>query len=173
MFYDINCSHANGLYLYVLGCEIKMLSDEQISDLFNAVKHSAKMMQTIFHMELKKLGLTVPQARVMRILYQKGPQTLVNLSKEMSSSTSSLSGVIDRLERMSLVVRRRGKKDRRMVYIELGEKAKDIEDDLPDQVRFFRKYTSSLTATEIVQLTKHIKRFTQSLEEGLEKWHKK
>lgn len=150
-----------------------MLSDEQIHELFSTMKQSAKVMQTVFHVELKKIGLTVPQARVMKVLYKKGPLSLVRLSEEMNTSTSSLSGIVDRMERMGLVVRRRGKKDRRIVYIELSEKAKDMKDQFPDEVKFFRKYTSSLSADEIIQLTKHIKRFTQSLEEGLEKWHKK
>jgi DNA-binding MarR family transcriptional regulator len=149
-----------------------MLSDEQIHELFTAMKHSAKVMQTVFHMELKKLGITVPQARVMKVLYKKGPLSLVRLSEEMNTSTSSLSGIVDRMERMGLVVRRRGKKDRRVVYIELSEKAKDMKDLFPNEVKFFRKYTSSLSADEMIQLTKHIKRFTQSLEEGLKKWHK-
>ncbi|SHF13546.1 DNA-binding transcriptional regulator, MarR family [Seinonella peptonophila] len=149
-----------------------MLSQDQVHELFQALRHSGKVMHQIFQLELKKVGLTVPQARVLKILYEKGKQSQVELSRELDSSMSSLSGMIDRMERMGLVVRQRDGKDRRIVQIELTQKAQELKSDLPAEGKFFRKYTESMSTEEIINLTHHLKRFTQSLEEGLKKWNK-
>lgn len=149
-----------------------MLTDEQINELFQAMRQSSQVMRQVFQTELKKIGLTVPQGRILKILFTKGSLSLVEISKEMECSMSTLSGIIDRLERLDLVKRNRDQSDRRVVHIELSEKSKKMQDDFPKMAKFFHKYTDSMNEIDVINLTKQLQQFTQSMEEGLKKWNK-
>ncbi|WP_298626309.1 MarR family winged helix-turn-helix transcriptional regulator [uncultured Legionella sp.] len=72
----------------------------------------------------KHYGLTVPQILSLYEIYEKKMLTLSELSKNIYLSTSTLVGVIDRLEEKGLVQRVRDVKDRRNIFISISEKGK-------------------------------------------------
>lgn len=74
----------------------------------------------------KCYGLTVPQIICLYEIYEKGIMTLSVLSKGVYLSTSTLVGVIDRLEEKGLVKRTRDIKDRRIIFIDITEKGKEF-----------------------------------------------
>ncbi len=67
-------------------------------------------------------GITMPQAFVMGILIKSGEMKLTELSREMHLSNSTVSGIIDRLEKQELVTRTRSDKDKRIVYVKATER---------------------------------------------------
>jgi DNA-binding MarR family transcriptional regulator len=79
----------------------------------------------------RELGLTGPQLSVMKLLETMGDLSLSNLSERIRAQNSTVTGIIDRMEREGLVVRERSTSDRRVVYIKLTPKgaalAKTIE----------------------------------------------
>ena len=62
-------------------------------------------------------GLTLSQITVLQELVAKNGQTLTQLRKRVNVSHSSVSGILDRLARRGLVVRRPGDTDRRYVQV--------------------------------------------------------
>jgi DNA-binding MarR family transcriptional regulator len=62
-------------------------------------------------------GLTGPQVTVMAQLVTKGPLTLTDLSRSLSMSHSTASGIVDRLETRGLVRRTADTADRRRTAI--------------------------------------------------------
>jgi MarR family transcriptional regulator, organic hydroperoxide resistance regulator len=66
-------------------------------------------------------GLTGPQVTVMALLVSKGPLTLTELSRSLSMSHSTASGIVDRLERRGLVRRTTDAADRRRTAIAVTE----------------------------------------------------
>lgn len=88
-----------------------------------------KMMQQMDHHSRrlnKCYGLTVPQIICLYEIYEKGIMTLSVLSKRVYLSTSTLVGVIDRLEEKGFVNRARDSKDRRIIFIDITEKGKEF-----------------------------------------------
>lgn len=70
-------------------------------------------------MSLKsRYNITVPQLVCLSAIAEKGPMTATTLSHAIHLSTSTLVGIIDRLENKGYVHRHRDKKDRRAVFIE-------------------------------------------------------
>lgn len=63
-------------------------------------------------------GVTVPQLVCLMKIGERGAITIKGLSGEVYLSSSTLVGVVDRLELKGLVVRRRSTEDRRQVLIE-------------------------------------------------------
>jgi len=72
-------------------------------------------------------GLTEQQWRVLRVLWEQQDVTLNELSGITLIPAPSLVGVVDRLQDMGLVERRRSDVDRRKVYVLATEKGAELE----------------------------------------------
>lgn len=79
----------------------------------------------------KKHGITVPQLVCLYEIYEKGVMTLSVLSKLVHLSSSTLVGVIDRLEEKGLVSRSRDTEDRRVIFIEITDKGRQFVSTSP------------------------------------------
>jgi DNA-binding MarR family transcriptional regulator len=64
-------------------------------------------------------GLTPSQAHCMMWLQQEGPMAVTALAQRLHCAAPTITGVVDRLERLGLVERRRGGPDRRVVHVAL------------------------------------------------------
>jgi len=67
--------------------------------------------------EAKETGLTGPQVAVMACLVTRGPLALTELSRALSMSHSTASGIVDRLQQRGMLQRREDEADRRRTAI--------------------------------------------------------
>ena len=70
----------------------------------------------------RRAELTGPQLTVLKVLESVGDLSLSELSERIRAQNSTVTGIIDRMEREGLVVRARSTEDRRVVHIRLTEK---------------------------------------------------
>ena len=70
----------------------------------------------------RRADLTGPQLTVVKLLEQIGDISLSELSERIRAQNSTVTGIIDRMEREGLVTRERSKEDRRVVFIRLTPK---------------------------------------------------
>jgi DNA-binding MarR family transcriptional regulator len=94
------------------------------------LKRLNKTINVIATRELGKFGLTMPQLMVIRQIVHE-PKTIGQISKAVDLSYSTISGIIDRLEREQLVVRIRDEQDRRVVWIRITPKFKEVVGQVP------------------------------------------
>ncbi|HJV47465.1 MAG TPA: MarR family transcriptional regulator [Bacillota bacterium] len=85
---------------------------------------------TLVARELDKCGITIPQALVLGEIRDK-PKTIGELSKALDLSNSTISGIVDRLERNQIVIRERDKEDRRVVFVSLSRNVHELENQYP------------------------------------------
>lgn len=71
-------------------------------------------------------GVTVPQLLCLMKLVESGPMTVKALAGEVYLSSSTLVGILDRLELRGHVRRERGTQDRRVVLIHPTEAGKEL-----------------------------------------------
>src|SRR4029079_17886896 len=64
-----------------------------------------------------QVWLTGPQLTVIKLLEELGDLSLSSLSERIRAQNSTVTGIIDRMEREGLVRRERSTTDRRMVFI--------------------------------------------------------
>lgn len=64
---------------------------------------------------------------VMKCLWEQDSQTLTELANEIGLEASSMTGLIDRMEKASLVKRQSDPRDRRVWRIELTDKGRGIQ----------------------------------------------
>ena len=74
-----------------------------------------------------RFGLTEQQWRVMRVLWTSKKVTSAELSSRTLLPAPSLVGIIDRLEKKSLVSRLRSVEDRRVVYVVATAEGRALE----------------------------------------------
>ena len=68
-----------------------------------------------------KLNLTFPQATALNVLGKEGPMPISRLAELTGSANSTISGIVDRLERLGLARRTRSELDHRVIYVEANE----------------------------------------------------
>jgi DNA-binding MarR family transcriptional regulator len=66
---------------------------------------------------MRETGLTIPQVSTLSVLFDRGPLSLKDLSRELGLSHSTVSGIVDRLERRGLARRTVDPADRRVSLI--------------------------------------------------------
>ena len=79
----------------------------------------------------RTLGLTGPQVSALKILEAVGDLSLTELSERMSARNSTITGIVDRMERDGLVVRERSQSDRRVVLIRATERGRELASGMP------------------------------------------
>jgi DNA-binding MarR family transcriptional regulator len=114
----------------------------------------------------KRADLTGPQLTVVKLLEQASDLSLSELSDKIRAQNSTVTGIIDRMEREGLVTRERSKEDRRVVHIRLTEKGHALAGAIPVEPReIFRGALECLSAQEMRDLmrimTKIAKRVKQ------------
>jgi DNA-binding MarR family transcriptional regulator len=101
----------------------------------------------------RRADLTGPQLTVLKMLEGLGDLSLSDLSERIRAQNSTVTGIIDRMEREGLVLRSRSTEDRRVVRIKLTEKGARIARDIEvEPMEIFRSALESLTPGEMSDL---------------------
>lgn len=87
-----------------------------------------------FRSIFNEFGLTEQQWRVLRVLWEGDAVPLGELAASTLIPAPSLVGIVDRLENMALVSRRRSDADRRVVFIGATRAGSDLEDQIMPRV---------------------------------------
>jgi len=93
--------------------------------------------------ELKPLGITYSQFRVLNCLLKKGPMSQKEILKLVSVTPATLTGTVDILEKKKLVYRKAESEDARTKIIYLTEQGTNIQKDAWSTVEKFEERTTS------------------------------
>lgn len=103
----------------------------------------------------RQVELTGPQLTVLKMLEGMGDISLSELSERIRAQNSTVTGIIDRMEREALVVRTRSTEDRRVVHIKLTDKGSKIARAIAvEPMEIFRGALESLSPAETRDLMK-------------------
>ncbi len=97
----------------------------QAEEVEGAVRALYRLLRRPFDPDIAESGLTAPQMGALEELTREDGLSLKELSARMALSHSTVSGIIDRLERRGSVERRRDSEDRRYSRIFLSEEVKE------------------------------------------------
>ncbi len=97
----------------------------EAEEVMSAVRVLYRLLCRSFDPEIARSGLTMPQILAMEELTREDGLSLKELSARMSLSHSTVSGIVDRLERRELVGRRPDERDRRYSRIFLSGRVKE------------------------------------------------
>jgi DNA-binding MarR family transcriptional regulator len=113
----------------------------------------------------KKYSISAAQLNCLLALYENGSLPPSQIAKHMMVESSTVTGVVDRLEMKGLVARRRNSQDRRVVTVELKEKGIELTKNAPPPVqRRIIDGLKKLNKNEIDQIIFALKRLTDMLD---------
>ncbi|MHB1206379.1 MAG: MarR family winged helix-turn-helix transcriptional regulator [Rhodospirillaceae bacterium] len=79
----------------------------------------------------RETGLTTSQLLVLQLLEPGGELTIGDLAKQVNLNQATVTTLVDRLEERALVMRQKGKQDRRHVFVTLAPGGREIVGDAP------------------------------------------
>lgn len=121
----------------------------------------------------RRADLTGPQLTVVKLLEAFGDLSLSELSEKIRAQNSTVTGIIDRMERESLVTRERSKEDRRVVFIKLTAKGRDLAREIPvEPMEIFRNALETLSTQEMRDLLRIMTKVAKRVRHIVDKEHK-
>ena len=97
---------------------------QSVRRIAQCVEHHSKRLKTSHN-------ITSPQLVALMAIARLGPCTLKSIGREIHLSSSTVVGIIDRLEEKHWVVRERDTRDRRNVFVSVTEAGKQLVDHAP------------------------------------------
>lgn len=90
----------------------------------------------LYNKELnKKYQVSAPQLASLLALFENGPMPPSQIAKYIMVNSSTVTGIIDRLEQKGLVERSRISHDRRVITIALTEKGQELAKNAPPPIQ--------------------------------------
>ena len=77
---------------------------------------------------LTELGITYPQYLVLMVLWEKDVQPVNDIAHRLLLETNTITPLLQRMEKLGIVSRKRGEQDKRQQMVSLTEKGKAMEE---------------------------------------------
>ncbi len=109
--------------------------DTAISETMQSLRRIFKAIQNYSQEISREFGITGPQLWALKTIAQNEGMSLSELGKGMYLHPSTMTGLIDRLERKGFVLRERGQEDRRTIKIRLTPRGATLAKRCPNPIQ--------------------------------------
>jgi len=143
--------------------------DSLEQELFLNLIRTSEWLQGEFARVFKAHGITQPQFNVLKILEVEDEYgiPIQKIAKRMTTLSSDVTRLVDRLERAGMVERFRSEKDRRVIYVRLAETGKGMVEELAQPLAEAHKSTKGhLDRRDMELLNKLLFELRHSLNES-------
>jgi MarR family transcriptional regulator, organic hydroperoxide resistance regulator len=109
--------------------------NDAISETIQSLRRIFKAIQDYSQKVSQEFGITGPQLWALKTISANGSLALGELSRKMYLHPSTVTGVVDRLEKKGYVIRDREQEDRRVIQVQLTAKGKELGRKAPNPVQ--------------------------------------
>ncbi len=99
----------------------------------------------------KKYRISAPQLNCLLTLYENGPLPPSRIANHIMVKSSTITGIVDRLEQKGFVARFRNSPDRRVITIQLTETGKKLAEHAPPPIQ--QKIVDGLKRLSVDEIT--------------------
>jgi len=139
-------------------CEAK-----DVVDVFKLVNILNKKYEKLQRDNFQKLELTPTQHFILRELWEKDGRQFKDLAAECNCSRSTITGVIDTMEKKNLVIRESHPSDRRSLLVKLTEEGEKLEISIPPLEKMVNGCCEGINQEEIENLGHLLEKLLNSL----------
>ena len=125
----------------------------------------AKKLTRLQRQQIGSVELTPAQHSVLSLLWQKDGRQLNELSSVCCCSPSTITGVVDTLEKKGLVTRQSNPQDRRSLLLRLTDAGRAMERSTPGPEMIFEGCCGGLAPDEVGQLLQLLSRLNDAIPE--------
>ena len=141
-------------------------------DIFTSYLRLTQHMSQLFRAHFGRLDLTFPQALVLTALGNGEPVPISALAERTGSANSTVSGIVDRLEKLGLAKRERSTLDRRVIYVSATERYAELKQKTSTDVgSYFDSLLQDMSGEERALIASALQKLDAALEraEGKER----
>ena len=95
---------------------------------------AARLVTQAYTPILTALGITYPQYLVMMVLWEKDEQPVNDIARRLVLETNTVTPLLQRMEKLGLVSRKKGELDKRQQIVSLTKKGKQLEEEAYAQI---------------------------------------
>ncbi|WP_078392449.1 MarR family winged helix-turn-helix transcriptional regulator [Shouchella patagoniensis] len=136
--------------------------------LFTVLTRALQSVKALAEADIKKHGFNPTEFAVLELLYSKGDQAVQKIGTKVLIASSSITYVVDKLEKKEMIARRPCPTDRRVTFVSITNKGREWMDSIfPKHTEALDSIFSSLTQDEKQTLIEQLKRigyYANSLE---------
>ena len=134
------------------------------SDLLMTYLRVSQHMSRLFREHFGRLHLTFPQALVLTVLGEEGPLPISALAERTGSANSTVSGIVDRLEKLELARRERSGLDRRVILVAATEQYETLRQRaVTDVGGYFSSVLATLSQEERAMVAQALSKLDEAL----------
>ena len=116
---------------------------------------------------LRDFNITVPQFLALQWLINSGNLTISELSQNMSLACSTITDLVDRMEKNELVIRVKDEKDKRVVRVQVLDNGhKLLKEVMKKRHLFLATKLNSFKEEDKVYLAKNLKNLFEAMDNG-------
>jgi DNA-binding MarR family transcriptional regulator len=136
---------------------------QDIIDVFELINKLNKKYEKLQRDNIQKLELTPTQHFILRELWSVDGQQFKDLAEKCSCSRSTITGVVDTMEKKELVSRELNPDDRRSLFVKLTEKGKTLKKETPPLESIVNGCCPGINQEEIVKLGELLQKLLNAL----------
>ncbi len=143
----------------------ELVSFKNVNELISVIH---RYMRRFLETNMKKFDITPPQFEVLMTLWNEDGIVLSELGRRLSRDGPTITGIIDRMEKKKLVVRKRSLRDRRVIQVYLTPMAWEIKENLmKTQTEAGREVAGDFNSQDVATLEKLLKKVLSNIEEKI------
>ena len=89
---------------------------------------AARLITQAYTPMLTEVGITYPQYLVLMVLWEKDCQPVNDIAHRLMLETNTVTPLLQRMEKLGIVTRKKGELDKRQQIVSLTEKGRDLEE---------------------------------------------
>lgn len=89
---------------------------------------AARLVIQAYTPTLTELGITYPQYLVLMVLWEKDMQPVNDIAHRLFLETNTVTPLLQRMEKQGIIVRQKGKEDKRQQIVSLTEEGRALEE---------------------------------------------
>jgi DNA-binding MarR family transcriptional regulator len=134
-----------------------------VAEVYHLVDLVAKKLTRLQRQQIGLVELTPAQYSVLSLLWQRDGQQFNELASACCCSPSTITGVVDTLERKGLVARESNPEDRRSLLVRLTDEGRALERAMPALEMMFEGCCEGLGRDELQQLTELLSKLNDTI----------
>lgn len=132
--------------------------------LYVVLHHAFNAFQTEAFKDMRTHGLNPTAFAVLELLYSKGPQQVQHIGEKVLISSSSITYVVNNLEREGYVKKEQYEADRRVSYVSLTGTGQSLMDKIfPEHAERLEQAAGGLEPEEKAQLIELLKKLGKNV----------
>ena len=88
---------------------------------------AARLITQAYTPMMNELGITYPQYLVLMVLWEQDSQPVNDIAHRLLLETNTVTPLLQRMEKLGIVTRKKGEQDKRQQIVSLTEKGRDME----------------------------------------------